>query len=251
MRTLLEAGGQDIIWLVSLARKMYGRMKWIHTCFGWVSSCGCIFAACVYHHGAFGDPALLPLVHADAMREFGPSASSTHVVELCHPCVWRHFSHPVFVLLLVQSRHTTPAYPVTPLPKIEMPRRTKNKKNKTKSLLGTMGPDPGHRWKAASGLLVVAGSFSWMRWETISVLVPLIRVSKRLMNGWLINWLTFSVPHIQPRRNTLLKSGVDIVGKLNWCPTSRKRWARFLWSRTSVSPTTVSEVALTLVLTDT
>ncbi len=49
--------------------------------------------------------------------------------------------------------------------------------------------------------LMVAGKFIWMRWETISVLVPLIRVPKRLMTGWLINWLTFSVQHIQSRRN--------------------------------------------------
>jgi hypothetical protein len=35
--------------------------------------------------------------------------------------------------------------------------------------------------------LVVAGGFSWMRWKTISVLVPLIRVSKRLMTGWMSN----------------------------------------------------------------
>jgi hypothetical protein len=44
---------------------------------------------------------------------------------------------------------------------------------------------------------VVAGSSSWKQWETISVLVPLIRVPKRLMTGWLINWLTFSAQHIQ------------------------------------------------------
>jgi hypothetical protein len=31
-----------------------------------------------------------------------------------------------------------------------------------------------------------------MRWETISVFVPLIRVPKRLMTGRLSNWLTFS-----------------------------------------------------------
>jgi hypothetical protein len=62
-----------------------------------------------------------------------------------------------------------------------------------------------------------------MRWKTISVLVPLIRVSKRLMTGWMSNWLTFSVPPIKPRHNTLLKTG----------------------------STTVSEVSLTLVLTDT
>jgi hypothetical protein len=31
--------------------------------------------------------------------------------------------------------------------------------------------------------LVVPGSFSWMRWETITVLVPLIRVPKRLSVG--------------------------------------------------------------------
>jgi hypothetical protein len=49
--------------------------------------------------------------------------------------------------------------------------------------------------------LVVAGSFSWMRWETISVLVPLIRVPKRLMTGRLSNWLTFSAQHIKSRRN--------------------------------------------------
>ncbi len=34
--------------------------------------------------------------------------------------------------------------------------------------------------------LVVGGSSSWTRWETISVLTPLIRVSKSLMTGWLI-----------------------------------------------------------------
>ncbi len=44
-------------------------------------------------------------------------------------------------------------------------------------------------------------SSSWTLWETISVLVPLIRVSKRLMTGWLINWLTFSSQHIQWKRN--------------------------------------------------
>jgi hypothetical protein len=38
----------------------------------------------------------------------------------------------------------------------------------------------------------------------ISVLVPLIRVPKRLMTGRLSNWLTVSVPRITPRRNTLL-----------------------------------------------
>jgi hypothetical protein len=36
-----------------------------------------------------------------------------------------------------------------------------------------------------------------MRWETISVLVPLIRVPKRLMTGRLSNWLTFSAQHIK------------------------------------------------------
>ncbi len=41
---------------------------------------------------------------------------------------------------------------------------------------------------------ILAGSFNWMRWETISVLVPLIRVPKRLMTERLSNWLTFSVP---------------------------------------------------------
>jgi hypothetical protein len=40
-----------------------------------------------------------------------------------------------------------------------------------------------------------------LRWETISVLVPLIRVSKRLMTGRLSNWLTFSAQHIKSRRN--------------------------------------------------
>jgi hypothetical protein len=40
----------------------------------------------------------------------------------------------------------------------------------------------------------------------ISLLVPLIRVPKRLMTGPLSNWLTFSIPRILPRRNTLLKS---------------------------------------------
>jgi hypothetical protein len=86
------------------------------------------------------------------------------------------------------------------------------------------------------------------RWETISVLVPLIRVPKRMMTGRLSNWLTFSAPQITPRHNTLLKAGVDIVGISNWRPTLRTWQARFLWCWIFVSPTTVSEVALTLVL---
>ncbi len=53
--------------------------------------------------------------------------------------------------------------------------------------------------------LVVGGSFRWMWWETISVIVPLIRVTKRLMTGWLINWLTFSVQLIKPRHTTFKK----------------------------------------------
>jgi hypothetical protein len=88
-----------------------------------------------------------------------------------------------------------------------------------------------------------------MIWGTMSVLVPLIRVPKRLMTGRLTNWMTFSVPHITPRHNTLLKTGVDIVGILSWCPTVRTRRVRCLWCWTSTSTTTVSEVALTLVLT--
>jgi hypothetical protein len=44
---------------------------------------------------------------------------------------------------------------------------------------------------------------------------------KRLMTGRLRNWVTFSVPHIQPRRKTILKGGVDIVGILIWRPTFR------------------------------
>jgi hypothetical protein len=50
--------------------------------------------------------------------------------------------------------------------------------------------------------VVVPRSSSWTRWETISVLVPLIRVSTRIMTGWLINWLTFSTQHIQWKHNT-------------------------------------------------
>jgi hypothetical protein len=41
------------------------------------------------------------------------------------------------------------------------------------------------------------------------------------MTRRLNNWVTFSEPHITPRRNTLLKTGVDIVGMSNWCPTLR------------------------------
>jgi hypothetical protein len=51
--------------------------------------------------------------------------------------------------------------------------------------------------------------------------------------------------------NTLLKAGVDIVGILSWWPILRTRRARCLWCWISASPTTVSEVALTLVLTNT
>ncbi len=90
--------------------------------------------------------------------------------------------------------------------------------------------------------LVVAGSFNWIRWETTSVLVPFIRLPKRLMTGWLSNWLTFSTPHITPRHNTLLKAGVDIVGISNWKHTLWTRRVRFLWSWTSGSPTTFSEL---------
>jgi hypothetical protein len=65
----------------------------------------------------------------------------------------------------------------------------------------------------ASGLWLQ--SFSLMRWETISVLVPLIRVPKRLMTGRLSNWLTFSALRIQPRRNTtLLKAGLGHCGDI-------------------------------------
>ncbi len=61
------------------------------------------------------------------------------------------------------------------------------------------------------------------------------------MTGWLNNWLTFSVPHITPRLNTLLKTGVDIVGIFSWRPTLRTRRTRCLWCCWTSSSETVTD----------
>ncbi len=63
---------------------------------------------------------------------------------------------------------------------------------------------------------VVAESFRWMHWEIISVLVPPIRVSRRLTTGWLINLLTFFAQRTKPRHKRWLKVGVNIVVTSNW-----------------------------------
>jgi len=50
-----------------------------------------------------------------------------------------------------------------------------------------------------------------MHWVIISVLVPPIRVPRRLTTGRLINLLTFFAQHTKLKHNRWLKAGVSIV----------------------------------------
>ncbi len=77
------------------------------------------------------------------------------------------------------------------------------------------------------------------------------RVSKRHTTGWLIKLLTFSVRHIKSKHNRSLKVGDSIVETSSSRDTLRMRRARCIWCWISVSPMTVSEVPLTLVLMET
>ncbi len=67
----------------------------------------------------------------------------------------------------------------------------------------------------------------------------------------LTNSLTFFPQHIQWKRKTQLEVGVGIVGTLSWMDTLRTWRTRCLCCWISASPTTVLEVALTLLLMDT
>jgi hypothetical protein len=69
-------------------------------------------------------------------------------------------------------------------------------------------------WKSLNRF-VVGGSFNCMWWETISVLVPLIRVQKRLMTGRLNNWPLFHTTHtVKTQHVTKIRS--RHCGELNW-----------------------------------
>jgi hypothetical protein len=70
-------------------------------------------------------------------------------------------------------------------------------------------------------------------------------------HDWAVDQLTLCVQHKKSRRNRWLEAVVSIVGTYSSLPTLRMRRVLYLWCWISTSPTTVSDVALTLLLMET
>jgi hypothetical protein len=109
----------------------------------------------------------------------------------------------------------------------------------------------GRHWRSFLSRLVVAKSWSLTLSEIMLAPVPLTRVPKRLTTGWLINLLTSFAQPTKLKHNRWIGVGVNDVDTSSWLVTSQTRRVRCLCCWTSASPTTDSEVALTLVLMDT